>query len=246
MSYIYDKNELAWNNNTHKLEYTTVSHDNFFDINDEMNTYIFPVNHYLVKESNTSKICLNIVPYNFKSENGTIANNSFKFYIVLPFERMFNKLRQIVKNQVENNVKIMTDHINSCLVNNGFGSSKIGAKFDGSGQKPFNLKSEKLWNDYFDSGYGKRLIDFDEIFGLSPYHAPGVSYATEFNISNSLSKYAYYIKLFFLLFTEEEINNMNIKIKYLGGNEGNFTLYEFKYTYENGKYIDFPYGIILG
>ena len=250
MSYVYDKNALIWDNSNNQFIYNdNIVHQNFFDIKAQNNdnSYIFPVNYYVKKESNTSKLYLNIIPYsfamNFMGEK-CISNNSFKFYIILPFEYIFNKLRQIVKKKVEEIVNEINNGLDFLLQKYGFSLSTTEFhKYDSRGrQSPEYDNITALLDEYGYSKYQLNSWEHKCFFGLSMDWA--YTNITSNNIvesSGGSENYRYYIKLFFLLFTKKEINEMNIKLKYIkpksAYNHADYYIRTYNYTFDNGNYL---------
>lgn len=233
MSYIYDRNELYWHNN--KLEYNTnVNHNNFFDIRNP-NSYIFPVDHYVKRDSdNKLKIYLNIVPYNFKTQYDEIyiSNNSFKFYMILPFEYIFNKLRQVIKKKIEDIANTINTSLDKLLSDYNLTGTTFPLYQPGTGRQTANYQDIKDMVDIYEgTHFPNRLMLYQSVFGLKN---SGWNITSQ---SNYITDYSYYILLFFLLFTKSEINNMKLKMNFIYDKNATYYKKSYVYNYDCGECV---------
>lgn len=244
MSYIYDQYELKWNNKNKEFNYNNNIHNNFFDVkNPPNNTYIFPISYNINNINNQQKVTININPYNnyYQWDNNTYFDlYGFKFYFILPFEYIFNKIREIIKNKYSksNNIHVnngydLREYLRNHYQHNNNGCKDTNYYLNLSNNSNIYVKSNNWTNITFNlqtyivrDGYGYSISDPNTRF-----YEPGKAPQEIFDIENFRFCYPYRIEELFLFtfFTKDEIENLNI----------NFNLENFKISqvnkYENNS-----------
>lgn len=248
MSYIYDQYEKTIGENGVFTENQNNIHNNFFDIkNPPTGTYIFPISYNINNVNNKQEVTININPYAQYVKDYTNTNITyfdpygFKFYFILPFEYLFNKIKTEIKEYYKYNTSIIPENDYITYLKYSVTDRYVRGHVPNSDYNPTYY--------YVPINNGDSMVKLKFINTINGNKFPG-SYKPTVNSFNTLefSEFTFPFRLsellLFTFFTEKEINDMNIKFNYfnISANCSPSNIYqEWKYASSSNPKAHYEY-----